>query len=137
MSGKFMEGIVFYLKEANDTIKSIKNLYEKLQTPSLGFEEEARYLREIGNYIGTYSTTIQDIRSTLNEGMLDDQELGPEIKALVNSISETLSRAKTHLGELSFRHFNNFLQKYFPNEGIDITFKGKEQHIGRGFKKSS
>lgn len=131
MSGKFMEGIVFYLKEANDTIKSIKNLYEKLQTPSLGFEEEARYLREIGNYIGTYSTTIQDIRSTLNEGMLDDQELGPEIKALVNSISETLSRAKTHLGELSFRHFNNFLQKYFPNEGIDITFKGKEQHIGR------
>ena len=88
MSGKFMEGIVFYLKEANDTIKSIKDLYEKLQTPSLGFEEEARYLREIGNYIGTYSTTIQDIRSTLNEGMLDDQELGPEIKALVNKFKK-------------------------------------------------
>lgn len=131
MSGKFLEGVVFYLKEANDVVKSIKDLYEKLSAPSLSFEEKARYLREIGNYISAYSTTLQDIRSTLNEGVLDGQELGPEIKTLVSSIDETLSRARTHLGELSFRHFSEFLQQYFPENGIDITFKGKEQHIGR------
>lgn len=131
MSGKFLEGVVFYLKEVNDVIKSIKDLYEKLNTLSLSFEERARYLREIGNYISAYSTTLQDIRSTLNEGVLDGQELGPEIKTLVSSIDETLSRARTYLGELSFRHFSEFLQQYFPENGIDITFKGKEQHIGR------
>lgn len=130
MSGKFLEGVTFYLREASDTVKSIKDLYEKLENPSLSFEQEARYLREIGNYIGSYSSTLQDIRETLNEGMLDDEELGPEIKALTKNISEMLERAKTHLGELSFRHFNRFLQKYLPEGGIDITFGQRAQHIG-------
>lgn len=130
MSGKFLEGVTFYLREASDVVKSIKDLFEKLDNPSLGFEEEARYLREISNYIGSYSTTLQDIRETLNEGMLDDEELGPEIKALTKNISEMLERAKTHLGELSFRHFNRFLQKYMPEGGIDITFGQRAQHIG-------
>lgn len=131
MSGKFIEGIVFYLKEANDTMKSVKNLFDRLDDTSLGFEEKARYLREIGNYIGSYSSTIQDIRSTLNEGVLDTESLGPEIKSLVGNMSEMIDRAKTYLGELSFRHFNEFLQKYFPENGIDITFGKRKQHIGR------
>lgn len=130
MSGTFIEGILFYLKEANDVVKSVKDLYEKLENPSLSFSEEARILREISNYIGSYKSTLKDIRDTLGEGFLDNEQLGSEIIALTKNISENLERAETNLNRLAFRHFNNFLKKYFPEDGIDISFGKRKQHIG-------
>lgn len=127
-TGNFLEGVLKYLGEALNNAKNITKRLDKLNDSTLSFKEKARTLRNINNYIQSYSTILKDIRATLTDVTYEDNYLLNSIKEQVKILDDTIELNRAEYQKQAIKHFTDFILQYMPDEGVDINF-GDKKHL--------
>lgn len=127
-TGNFLEGVLRYLEEALNTARNITNRLDGLNDATLNFQEKAKTLRNINNYIQSYSTILKDIRATLVDVNYEDNYLLDSIKEQVKILDDTIELNRAEYQKQAIKHFTDFILQYMPNEGVDINF-GDKKHL--------
>ena len=130
INGDFLVGVVNYLNNALNTAKNITSRLDKLNDSTLSFQDKAKTLRNINNYIQSYSTILKDIMATLTDLDFMDDYLLDSIKGLVATLDNSIELSKAEYQKQAIKHFTDFILKYMPDEGVDINY-GDKKHLSK------
>lgn len=124
-----IEGIYSFLDNALGELQKVNNRLEVLKnTPATNINETASVLRDIRNYMYSYSNIIKDIRKVLvDEERYEDNRYGQRVRVVLNNTSNLLDDLFAKYNDVSTPLFVDFI-KPFMGESINIPFgkfKGK------------
>lgn len=115
-------GIYMFVENASDTLSQILTRIEAESYDLLSTKEKAILLRNIRNYIFSYSNIIQTIRDAVKE---NQDELNEDAISKVNELAITISELYSRYNNLAFPLFAEFLKPYMGEE-IVVPF-GKDK----------
>lgn len=115
-------GVYMFVEDASNTLSQILTRIEADSYDMLSTREKAILLRNIRNYMFSYSNIIQTIRDAVKE---NKDELNEDAMSKVNELAATISELYSRYNNLAFPLFAEFL-KPFMGEEIVVPF-GKDK----------
>ena len=130
-----LEGIFSYL---DNTLKELGKVSKRLEAlredTDSGLNKKAYVLRDVRNYLFSYSSTLEDIREALiEEEDLNDNRYGERTRVLINEVSNLLDDLFINYEKIANPIFLEFLRQYV---GDSVTIKGKEVKLSDLIKKA-
>ena len=126
-----IEGIYTFLEKAANQLESLSKRLLTLQKDStLNYNEKAMVLRDIRNYIYSYSNIIDSIRDILNEERnFEDNRYGQKIKVLADQMLVHIADLTSDYRKNAFPLFADFLKLYVGDSVRVPSSKAKGETI--------
>lgn len=124
-----IEGIYSFAENALEVLGSLDaRLVTLYNTPATSINERAKVLRDVRNYLYSYSHIIDDIRKALvDEERYEDNGYGQRVRVVMDNLTSLLGDLFVKYTDTSMPLFVNFI-KPFVGESITVPFgkwKGK------------
>lgn len=130
-----IEGIYVFAQNALEELGKLKTRLRTIQsTPTTDVNEKASVLRDIRNYLKSYTSITKDIRQVLiEEEKYEDNRYGQRIRVVLDNITVLLDDLYSEYKEISMPLFINYM-KPFLGDSVTVqlgkykgqTFKAEE-----------
>lgn len=127
MSNTEIEGIYSYATTALEELEKVNNRLSVLaNTPATSLNERAAVLRDVRNYIYSYSSIIKSIREALvDEENFEDNRYGSRVRVVLDNVTTLIDDLYIKYTKSAMPVFVDFI-KPFTGESIVVPF-GKYQ----------
>lgn len=123
-----MDGIYDYITSSLSVLKNLTNRLAKIDTGELSTVEKFNTLRNIRNYVSSYSSIMQDISNEIHRSRREgDDRFRAKLKAALDANMDLIEELTSDFYDIAKDEFAKFI-KPFVGEGLTITlgrYKGK------------
>lgn len=125
---QYDEGIQNFIMDASREIEGTKKRLANLIGGGLSLEERAYTLRNLSNIINSIEGTAKDIQASLRYEDTD-LVLTQGTREALDQLVSALEGVKSQFNIEAHKTFGNYLRRFFPKEGIEVTSRGETKKI--------
>ena len=124
---KELDAIYDYLNEALQTLKLLSSRLDNLSMSDINFKEKFKTLRNIRNYISSYTSIMDYLRTEMgNASREGDDRFKEKLSSQLNEFMGLSAGIGNDWIEVSKTEFAKFLQP-FEGESISMTIRGERK----------
>lgn len=126
-----IDGIYSFAEHALNILMTLdRRLSTMLDTPGVTTNEKAKLLRDIRNYLYSYSHIAKDIKDALiDEERFQDNRYGDRVRVVMDSLTTLLDDLFTKYNKVSMPLFVDFIRPFLGNDLVIPFGKFKGQRI--------